>query len=58
MRDDSQLTKEQLRFERFAAIRAKYPEMDFDWVMEWVGDYETNEAEAAEGIRILTETDR
>lgn len=41
------------RFERFAQLRAAYPDHDYEDIMARIHDEEVNEAEAAEGRRIL-----
>ncbi len=56
-RDDSNLTTFQFRFERYATIRAAYPKMAFWEIMERIGEDEINDAEEAEGRRILDQMD-
>lgn len=45
----------QQRYERFAQLRAAYPDSDFDEIMGHIHDEEVDADEAAEGRRILCE---
>lgn len=47
------MDRTQQRFERFAQLRAAYPEADYDEIMLRIHDEEVEADEAAEGRRIL-----
>lgn len=45
------------RYERFAQLRAAYPEAEFDEIMLRIHDEEVEADEAVEGRRILAEVE-
>lgn len=45
------------RFERFAQLRAAYPDFSYEDLMSRIHDEEVDADEAAEGRRILAEID-
>lgn len=49
------MDRTQQRFERFAQLRAAYPEADYEDIMVRIHDEEVDADEAAEGRRILDE---
>ena len=47
------MDRTQQRFERFAQLRAAYPQADYEDIMARIHDEEVDAAEAEEGRRIL-----
>lgn len=49
------MDRTQQRFERFAQLRAAYPDANYDEIMQRIHDEERDEDEAAEGRWIIDE---
>ena len=55
MKDEGTRDRTEERFERFAQLRAAYPEADFDEIMERIGEEEIEADERAHYARLAAQ---